>query len=474
MFAGGRRGLAVLATGAGMLALAATLSAVSDATTHPAPGGGPQHAVSTHPAAPAAAAAAKIAIAAGGRRVVRAAGAPSQRECQMEFFARCYSPRQFATAYDVAPLWRGQVTGRPVTGKGRTIVIVDSFGSPTIRHDLAKFDAAFGLPKAHLIVDQPVGRIPRYRGNNQERVDWASETTLDVDYAHAMAPGATIRLIETPVDETEGLQGLPQMMRAERWAIYHGHADVISQSFGATEQTFPSAKAIRGLRGTFEIAARRHVTVLAASGDNGATDYTKSMNSTYRHRVQSWPSTDPLVTSVGGLHLTLDNSGERVAQDRVWRDSYGAGGGGRSSVFGRPSWQRGVRSVVGNRRGVPDISMTADVNGGGLIWTSFKGQSPGWQLVGGTSMATPMFAGVMALADQAAGHRLGMINAALYRIGASTAKARRAAGLVDVTRGSNSFSGVPGFSAKPGFDLASGWGTVDAAKFVPALVAAMR
>jgi subtilase family serine protease len=469
---GTRARLASVAAGAGALA------AFGAVPVHaPAPNLHPRVSATASTAGRTAAslsAGARASVATSRHHVLMSRSAPSQRQCWRNFYARCYGPRQLGTAYDVGPLWNGSATGSRVTGKGETIVIVDSFGSPTIRADVKRFDQSYGLPAAHLLIDRPEGPNPRYVPGRQDRVDWATETTLDVDYAHAMAPGATIRLLETPVDETEGTHGLPQMMQAEQWAIHRGFADVISQSFGATEQTFPGFSAIRNLRGAFQLAKQRDVTVLAASGDSGATDLTRSMNSTYRHRVQSWPSADPLVTSVGGLHLDLSGSGARRAADRVWHDDYGAGGGGRSKFFARPSWQDSVASTVGERRGVPDVSMTADVDGGALIWTSFRGQPAGWQLVGGTSLATPVFAGIVALADQAAGHRLGLINPAIYRIGAGGAKARRHAGLIDVTKGSNSFAGVKGYAARSGYDLASGWGTVDAAKFVPALVAAAR
>lgn len=394
---------------------------------------------------------------------------PSPRRCQRWFGARCYGPRTLAAAYDVRPLWR-----KGIDGSGRTIVIADPFGSPTLRHDLHVFDRAFGLPDPRLRIQQPAGKVPPYDPHRRDAVGWAVETTLDVDYAHALAPHAAIRLIETPTDEVEGTSGMAPIMRAEAWAVHHGSADVISQSFGATEQTFPSERKLRSLRFAFIAAARHGVTVLAASGDSGATDYRSDARTLYHHRVQSWPSTDPLVTSVGGLALKLTKTGRRRAPDRVWNDGEGAGGGGRSVFFDRPGWQQQVHNRVGTARGVPDVSMDAAVRGGGLIWTTFRGEPKGWQLVGGTSMATPLFAGVVALAAEA-GHRdLGPLGPPLYAMGDQDSTARAAEGLVDVTRGNNSHAGVTGWRAVPGFDLASGWGTVDAARFVPALAAVAR
>jgi subtilase family serine protease len=141
-----------------------------------------------------------------------------------------------------------------------------------------------------------------------------------------------------------------------------------------------------------------------------------------------------------------------------------------SGVFSRPLYQTGVAQEVGSKRGTPDISMSAAVNGGAWVYFSFA--TPlvpvGWHIFGGTSEASPIFSGIVALADQAAGHRLGLINPALYVMGTLSA-AGGSNGMVDVTSGNNSFGGVTGFTAKRGYDLASGWGTIDAARFVPTL-----
>jgi subtilase family serine protease len=304
-------------------------------------------------------------------------------------------------------------------------------------------------------------------------VGWAEETTLDVEYAHSIAPGAKIVLAETPVAEVEGTSGLPEMMNAEKSLIDRGIGDVITQSFGATENTFPgfssgNFSSLLNLRYAFKDARAHGVTVLASSGDDGATDAESDATTLYPFRVNSWPSSDPLVTSVGGTLLNLDDQGNRQSPDVVWNDSRGAGGGGVSGVFSRPLYQAGVAKEVGSKRGTPDISMSASTSGAAWIYTSFGGVSVGWHLVGGTSEASPIFSGIVALADQAAGHRLGLINPALYLMG-TLSQAGSSNGVVDVTSGNNSFGGVTGFTAKRGYDLASGWGTIDAAKFVPAL-----
>jgi subtilase family serine protease len=394
----------------------------------------------------------------------------STSDCVAQIGIHCYSPLQYRVAYNLNPLY-----AKGVTGAGRTIVIVDSFGSPTIQNDLKAFDAQWGLPDTTVEVVQ-AGTIPPFDPANGDMVGWAQETTLDVEYAHAIAPGAHIVLVETPVAETEGVTGFPEMMNAEKALIDKGVGDVITQSFGATENTFPGFdsgdfSSLLNLRYAFKDAALHRVTVLASSGDDGATDATADGSSTYPFQVNSWPSADPLVTSIGGTQMTLDNAGNRTAPDVVWNDGFGAGGGGLSHVFSRPLFQLGVRNLVGDHRGTPDISMSAAVDGGCWVYYTFVNPTSPWHIFGGTSEASPIFSGIVAMADQVAHHRLGNLNAALYVLGflSRLPHSPVPTGLVDVTSGDNSFAGVTGFPAGPGYDLSSGWGTIDAATFVPAL-----
>lgn len=391
-------------------------------------------------------------------------------KCVDWFAIHCYTPGQYRRAYGLGGLY-----SQGITGRGRTIVVVDSFGSPTIRADLGVFDRQFGIHDPNLWIIRS-GKIPPFDPNDPAMLSWAAETTLDVEYAHAVAPDARIVLLETPVAETEGVTGFPEMMRAEQALINRGIGDVISQSFGATENTFPGFargdySSLGDLRYAFAGARAHRVTVLAASGDFGATDAELDGQTLYPFPVSSWPSTDPLVTAVGGARLSLDNTGSRIGPDVAWNDGFGAAGGGRSAVFSRPAFQDGVRGVVGGRRGTPDISMSGSVDGGCWVYQSFSPSGGGWDVLGGTSEATPLFAGIVALADQVAGHRLGDINPALYRLGelSHVPHAGIKTGIVDITAGNNSFAGITGFSAASGYDLASGWGTIDAADFVRAL-----
>ena len=315
---------------------------------------------------------------------------PSQSQCEAMFTAPCYVPAQLETAYNEQPLFSSGITG-----KGQTIVIVDSFGSPTIQSDLATFDATFNLPAPPSFkIIQPAGAVPAYDPTDANGdVGWAGETTLDVEWSHAMAPGASILLVETPVAETEGTAGLPQIIKAENYVIDHHLGQVISQSFGATEPTFPSPASIYALRSAYFNALRNHVTVLAATGDAGATDYSNAAGTLlYTHPAVDWPSSDPLVTAVGGTQLALLADGSRTQADVVWNDSLNyafnnaffgtpgptatATGGGLSTVFPRPSYQNGVAGLVGDRRGVPDIAMSAACSGLVNVYQSFGGQPP--------------------------------------------------------------------------------------------------
>jgi subtilase family serine protease len=397
---------------------------------------------------------------------------PTTAYCLANFGLHCYQPFQFEKAYNLAPLHSAGIDGR-----GKTIIIVDSFGSPTIEHDLQVFDQTFNLPDPpSFTIIQAAGQVAPFDPTNGDMASWAVETTLDVEWAHAIAPGAAIVLLETPVSETEGVQGFPEIMMAENYAIDHDLGDVISQSFAATEETFPDAASLLALRGAYKNARDHHVTVLAASGDQGATGFELNLADVYPMRVSQWPSSDPLVTSVGGSMLTLDGTGSRLAPDVVWNDFGGAGGGGVSAVFERPEFQDGVQSVVGGSRGTPDISMSASCDGVVVFYYSFLPTRIGYHLVCGTSEASPLFSGIVAMADQLAGRRLGNLNHALYSL-----YHQRRNTLIDITQGNNTFGPftnsdgntytVQGYNAGPGYDLASGLGTLDANVLVHALAA---
>jgi len=440
---------------------------------------------------------------------------PTTAQCEADFGIACYQAFQLQKAYDLAPLF-----SRGVEGQGETIVIVDAFGSPSIASDLQTFDSQMGLPNPPSFkVITPEGPITTTPSNCtstysptgpdlcSDYYGWTDETSLDVEWSHTMAPKANIILVETPMTETEGVYGFPQIVAAENYVVDHHLGDVITQSFGATEQSFTSPNQIYSLRSAYINAAQHGVTVLAASGDQGATDYFCDPRSGCANpndliccestRAIDWPSSDPLVTGVGGTQLHLNAQGNRTAPDSVWNDlsstvgitgpvyTWGSGGGGHSTVFSRPPFQNGVAGIVGNSRGTPDIAMSAAVNGAVDFYDTTDPSVAGWGIVGGTSEASPLFSGVVALADQVAGHSLGYLNPALYAM----AQSRVPDGIVPISQGNNTYIfclaadtesddscasssdlvTVNGFNADGHYNDASGWGTVDAALFVPAL-----
>jgi subtilase family serine protease len=498
-----------LVRGAAITAIAA-IAAFGAGSTAVAP-------VAAAPAAPAAVAAARPIPFAIGH--VLGAGhmsqPPTTAQCETKYGIACYQAFQLQRAYDLAPLF-----SRGINGRGETIVIVDAFGSPSIASDLQTFDSQMGLPNPPsfkvITPEGPITTTPSTCTSTysptgpdlcSDYYGWTDETSLDVEWSHAMAPGANILLVETPMTETEGIYGFPQIVAAENYVIDHHLGDVISQSFGANEQTFTSPGQIYSLRSANLNAAQHGVTMLSGSGDNGSTNQICDPTSACANPNDviccsstgtiSWPASDPLTTAVGGTQLHLNAEGDRTAPDSVWNDlsstvgvtgpvyTWGSSGGGDSAVFSRPQFQDGVAGVVGNSRGTPDISMSAAVNGAVDFYDTTDPNVAGWSIIGGTSEAGPLFSGIVALADQVAGHSLGDLNPALY----SLAQSGRADGIVPISQGSNTYTfclaadlnssascasssdlvTVPGFTANGSYNEATGWGTVDAALFVPAL-----
>jgi subtilase family serine protease len=346
------------------------------------------------------------------------------------------------SAYNVKKLW-----AKGIAGNGISVATVVSFGDPTIVKDIHAYDKSNGLPDPSLKIIQPSGKVPSCKKDGCGT--WPLEALLDVMMIHTMAPKARVVVAETPVDETQGITGLPQMMHAIDYMADHKLANVISMSFGTAEQDFTGgAKQIRSLDPAFDHAQRAHITLTASTGDSGATNAERDGNTLFPYRTASWPATDPRVTALGGTIITVNNKTQkRTTPDVLWPES----GGGVSKVYARPSWQLGVDKHTGAKaRSLPDITMEG---------------------IQGTSESSPLFAGIVALADQYAHRSLGMINPALYKIGSAGARI----GLQDVTKGDNGVDSpkVTGYRAGKGFDIVSGWGTVnDATKFVPALVQA--
>jgi subtilase family serine protease len=370
---------------------------------------------------------------------------PSPSACEAAFGQACYTPAEIRTGYDVPA---------SATGAGQTIVIVDAYGSPTIQQDLATFDAAMGLPDPTLNVIYPGGKPKFNPQNNHNEADFAAETSLDVEWAHAIAPLATIDLVIAASNSGDVLNN------AQRYAVDNHLGNVMSLSFGIPEGLINGNNAQQAQEHDTLVAARAaSMTVLASSGDFGGNNELGFLNASY-------PASDPLVTGVGGTNLFLADDGSYLSED-VWNDSDPAlcPFGCTNGIFGATG---GAPSLLYPGRKVADVGYNASVYTAVLVYMSWPGIAPGFYFFGGTSEGAPQWAGIVADANQAAGRALGYINPKLNAIGASPA--RYAADFHDVTVGQNGFGG-PGTSAGAGYDMPTGWGTPKVASLIGDLVA---
>jgi subtilase family serine protease len=341
---------------------------------------------------------------------------------------------------------------------------------------------------------------------------WSLEVALDVEWAHATAPLANIMLVTTPTAETLGVQGFQQMMNAEQYVVDNHSADVITQSFGAGEGSFHNGlAALKQLRQAFVDAQASNVSVFASSGDGGTTNAMKEPvknPGVIPYPSVIWPASDPLVTSVGGTYLctnaetglTVDSvspPAQCQTNPGVREVGWVGSGGGYSIYFAKPFYQdllppgstftgssAGAPGPNANMRGVPDVAYQASSRTGVLVYLTESqsnnqtgagcgGADPcstGWYVVGGTSAASPQWAGLTAIADQIAGRDLGFLNPALYAIANDPAK--YAADFYDVTTGCNQTTSIPGYCASRGWDAVTGLGTPNAATLIPDLIAA--
>jgi subtilase family serine protease len=384
---------------------------------------------------------------------------------------RCYSPQQLREAYGIEPL-----LNQGITGKDRTIVLIDGSTSPTIYADLHLYDQLYGLNDPELNIISPFGPPPV---NPSAYV----ETALDMEIVHALAPDATIDLVLFDANlATSEADFLSLALQATKYAIDNNLGDVISQSYGVGE-TCASPGYVSSELQVFRAARDQHITVLASSGDSGAAfDVCSSGNSSPSvGQAVPLPAIDPLVTAVGGTTLDADVKTGKYNGEVTWNEwnaGGGATGGGFSTIFPAPDYQRSVPGIS-TARGIPDVAFDGDPFTGVPIVVSQGGQTiiaP----VGGTSVGSPAWAGIVALADQFAGKRLGFLNSALYRILASRAYTRA---FHDVTVGNNTVIvpdnqgnsvTIPGYEANPGWDAVTGVGTPRAKSLIPLLVKYVR
>jgi subtilase family serine protease len=388
---------------------------------------------------------------------------------------RCYQATQIQNAYDITPL-----LNRGINGTGRTIVIVDAYGSPTIAADLHDFDAGMGLADPNFSVITPVGAPPAFDPTSDNQLGWGEETTLDVEWAHATAPGANIVLAVAPSNEDADI------LATTKYVVDNNVGDVISQSFGEAEACMDPAL-LTQQHAVFAEAVAKGITLFASSGDSGASQPACDPKSTAALFAASTPASDPNVTGVGGTTLTADPSTGAYQGETAWTEPYGCNppavdasdvncsGGGFSSVYARPDYQSALQK---NRaRGVPDVAYNAGVSGGVLIHCGFCNEifagapadAPIFFIIGGTSAGSPQWAGLAADADQLGQHRMGNINPALYSI--AQGKKQYASALHDVTVGTNDVAEIGGgFSAAQGWDPVTGLGSPNAANLLPLLV----
>ena len=355
------------------------------------------------------------------------------------------SPASVRLAYVLNLFHFGTVGGE---GWGKTIAVVDAYADPTIAADLQTFDAQFGLPEAKLVqVNQHGGAAlpgtdPMGPGNS-----WAMETSLDVEWAHAAAPGATIVLVLANSDSDANLAAAVNMARN-----YPG-VSAVSISWGSTE-----AKSDLNNNSAYTTpAGHTGVTFVVASGDNGAYDSGDLVKNV------DYPAASPNVLAVGGTKLMVDGAGNYLAET-AWGDGARSGidggtGGGVSAYQLQPFWQKGVVTQTTTKRALPDVSIDGDPASGVAVVDSYDSPGNPWMKIGGTSLGAPLWAGIVAIANQ--GRTLsgkGTLD------GSQTLNAVYAAPATffhDIVAGNN------GYAAMPGFDLATGRGTPMAQQLVP-------
>ncbi|MGH3414260.1 MAG: S53 family peptidase [Marmoricola sp.] len=444
-------------------------------------------------------------------------------------YIHCYTPNDLRAFYGLDPL-----TPSTNDGAGQTIVLVDSYGTPTGANDLSFFAKTFNGPTPNYDAVYPLGH-PDYKNPPGKggctsgpcaAEGWAGEASLDIEWAYAMAPKAHIVLLATPPAETQGVQGLPNLMKAIDWAVgKYPSGTMFSMSFGTGEQAFGGHSArtqFARFDQTFQRGLAKGDTFFSSSGDTGSVGATRShhQTSTSPNPEVSYPNVSPYVTSVGGTQVqsgwTWDPTQDKPfnsdgsynplywnwssggSTEAAWNEGWAgiASGGGLSTVYPRPAYQNSVESVVGDHRGVPDIAWNAAVNGGVLTYRSFFPSidgPPSWGVYGGTSAASPQAAAVTAIGNQAreaAGEGpVGNLNKVIYSPSFDKTSAFRdvveqrygttPSGDIKNNRiwdtGSDGFLApdpVPGYPTTTGYDLTTGFGSPQVPGYVAQLVAA--
>jgi subtilase family serine protease len=395
----------------------------------------------------------------------------------------CYTPQQLQAAHGVSPLLR-----RGIDGRGETVVLPELAESASdtqaglisdLRQDIADFDHVFGLPAPRLkVVSTFAGPADPWLANGEE--------VLDTEMVHAIAPGAALTIVlvkRTSLDNPAN--AVAASVAALRMGMSQGGIMSLSPAGQIGGEHCVNRTQLASLNAALRADADHHVTVVAATGDSGAAGEPCSLitalfgggNSPAPVKEPILIASDPFVLSVGGTSLTAGRGTGAYISETSFDLPHGgtsgtwfqASGGGFSHLFPRPAYQAGVPGI-GATRGVPDVSADADPDTGMLLVIS---DGPGRYTIqqhGGTSASAPLWAGIIALADQYAGRHLGFVNPAIYRIALS---AHYHPAFHDITTGSNTASFPPvtitGYQAAPGWDPVTGWGSPDAQILVPLL-----
>jgi hypothetical protein len=351
-----------------------------------------------------------------------------------------YVPAEIRGAYGVNDIFFNGVTGN---GAGETIAIVDAFNDPNIAADAATFSTDFSLPQFNT-VGGPTFQVLNQTGGaalpaNATPGDWDIEESLDVEWAHAIAPMANIILFEANSSSSSDL------FTTVTTAASTPGVSVVSMSWGEPQLTlfYSGPPDETSLNSTFTTpTGHQGVTFLASTGDSGALG-------------DNYPSLSPNVVSVGGTSLSIGTDNSYLGES-AWSGT----GGGLSFIESQPSYQSGnVNGIATQVRATPDVSMVADPQTGVFVIDTFDG---GPFTVGGTSLATPMWAALIAIVNQGRALRgqatLDGVNQTLPML-----YALPATDFHDITTGDN------GFAATAGYDLATGRGSPIANLLVPAL-----
>jgi len=388
------------------------------------------------------------------------------RRCQVGLsFGECYDPYQMRTAYGVSSL-----IANGYDGTGKTIVILDAFSDPYLQSDFSYFNNYYGMP------DQTIAQYyPGGQSNTPYDAGWSEEMQLDVDWSHAIAPGAKIVIVHAKSNSDQDL------IAGLNYAINNNLGDVVSMSFGESDQCLGSDLQNQWHQ-AFVNATKKGITLFASSGDQGASQPSCDGNSWIQST--SSPASDPLVTGVGGTTLyatdfscllTASCGPNWVPGSYIGETAWNEGptgdgelgvtegsGGGYSTVWSEPAYQQGTIHG-GKQRAVPDVSYNGAIYHGVLVPLLEFG---GFFRFGGTSCGSPQWAALTAIADQMHGSDYGFINSALYKVGQSSQS--YAAAFNDITSGnnnavefdsSNNEVDIPGYNAGTGWDAVTGLGS---------------